>query len=214
RELALDVLLGVLELLADPGDVEKHAAVGAATALAHLAPDAARDVVAGQQLWRAARALVPLGVAPALLLVVRRLAAVVLGDVREHEALLLVVEEDAALAADAFGDEDALDAGRPDHAGGMELDELHVDQRRTRAVGERVTVAGALPAVAGDLEGAPDAAGRHDDGRRAQHHETPVLALVREGYGDPIAVLQQGRAGVLHVDRDSPPDHPFLQHSH
>ena len=163
----------------------------AAAALAHLATDAARDVVARQQLGRTARALVALGVAPALLLVVGGLAAVVLGNVREHEALVLVVEEDAAFAANALGDEDSLHAGRPDHPGGMELDELHVDQGRARAVGERVAVAGALPAVAGDLEGAADATGRDDDGGRAQHHESPVLALVAEGPGDAIAVLQQ-----------------------
>src|SRR5262249_6999615 len=162
RELALDVLLGVLELLGDPGDVEEHAAVRAAAALAHLAPNAARDVVARQELGRASRALVALGVAPALLFVVGGLAAIVLGDVREHEALLLVVEQDAALAAHALGDEDALHAGRPDHPGGMELDELHVDQGRARAVGERVSVAGAFPAVAGDLERTSDPARRDD----------------------------------------------------
>ena len=45
----------------------------------------------------------------------------------------------------------------------MELHELHVDQLRAGAIGERVPVARALPAVAGDAIGPPDAAGREDD---------------------------------------------------
>ena len=48
----------------------------------------------------------------------------------EHETLALLVREDAAFAAHAFGDENAHHARRPDHAGGMKLDELHVDQFR------------------------------------------------------------------------------------
>ena len=89
RQLALDVLLGVRQPLLDPRDVEEHAAVRAAAALLDLAVDAARDVVARQQLGRPARRLVALGVAPALFLVVGRLVAVRLGDVVEHEAAAL-----------------------------------------------------------------------------------------------------------------------------
>ena len=65
RELALDVLLGVRELLLDPGDVEEHAAVRRAAAGLDLAVDAARHVIARQQLGRTPRALVALRVAPA-----------------------------------------------------------------------------------------------------------------------------------------------------
>ena len=64
----------------------------------------------------------------------------------------LLVAQDAAFAAHAFGDEDAAHARRPDHAGRMELDELHVLQLGAGVVGERVAVAGVFPAVAGDLE--------------------------------------------------------------
>ena len=70
RQLLLDVLGGVGQLLLDPRDVEEDAAVRAAAAGLDLAHDAARDVVARQQLGRAARVLVALRVAPALLLVV------------------------------------------------------------------------------------------------------------------------------------------------
>ena len=71
--------------------------------------------------------------------------------------------QDAAFAAHAFGDEDAAHARRPDHAGRMELDELHVHQLGAGVVGERVAVAGVFPAVARDLVGAADAAGRQHD---------------------------------------------------
>ena len=88
--------------------------------------------------------------------------------------------QDAALAAHAFGDEDALDARRPDHPGGMELDELHVDQLGAGAVGERVAVAGAFPAVARDLVGAADAAGGEDHRLGREHVEAAALAVVGE----------------------------------
>ena len=74
-----------------------------------------------------------------------------------------------------------------------------------------MTVAGALPAVAGDLEGAADATGGNDDGGRAQDHESPVLAFVAEGAGDAVAVIQQRRHGALHVDRHTERHDAVLQ---
>src|SRR5262249_48985860 len=148
----------------DPGDVQEDAAVRAAAALADLAEDAAGDVVAGQQLGGAVGVPVALAVAPALLGVLRRLVAVRLRGVAVPSILALAVEQDAALAADALGDQDALDAGRPDHPCRVELDELHVLKFGPGVVGQRVAVAGALPAVAGDLVGLADAAGGHHDG--------------------------------------------------
>ena len=126
--------------------------------------DAAGDVVAGQQLGRPAGVLVALGVAPPLLLVVGGLAPVVLRDVVEHEPPALAVAQDAAFAAHALGHQDAADAGRPDHAGGMELHELHVLQRGAGVVGQRLAVTGVFPAVAGDRVRPADAAGREHDG--------------------------------------------------
>src|SRR5690606_36449717 len=72
-----------------------------------------------------------------------------------HEALAVVVAEDAALAAGALGDEDAeaVEARR------VELDELHVLEREARAQGDRHAVAGAGVRVRGRLEGAAVAAG-------------------------------------------------------
>ena len=100
-------------------------------------------LIAGEELGRPAGVLVAEHVAPALFRVVRSLAAVVLRNVAEHEALALFVDEDSALAAHPFGDEDAAHAGRPDHPGGVELDELHVLQRQARAQHHAAAVAGA-----------------------------------------------------------------------
>ena len=183
----------VREPLLDPGDVEEDAAVRAAAPLRHLAHDAARDVVARQQLGRAAGVLVALGVAPALLFVVGGLAAVVLRDVVEHEPPALVVAQHAALAAHALRHQDAAHARRPDHARGMELHELHVLQLGAGVVGERVAVAGVLPAVAGDLEGPADAAGGQHDRPCAEQPEPAPLAIVAERAGDAVAVLSRRR---------------------
>ena len=81
RQLALDVLGGVGDLFLDPGDVEKHAAVRAAAAFFDFAHDAARDVIAREQLRRAPRVLVALAIAPAFLCVVGGLRFVVVRDV-------------------------------------------------------------------------------------------------------------------------------------
>src|SRR5207302_5369321 len=115
-KLLLDHFLRVRQLLPDPRDVEEDPAVRAPAPLADLAHDAARDVIAGEQLGRAPRALVALGIAPALLLVGSGLGFVVVGDVVEEEAPALGIEQHPAFPADALGDEDALHAGRPDHA--------------------------------------------------------------------------------------------------
>ena len=138
--------------------------------LPDLAHDAAGDVVAGEELGRTPRVLVALGISPALFRIVRGLAAVVVGDVVEHEAAALAVAEDPAFTA-ALGDENALDARRPDHAGRVELHELHVDEIGAGVIRERVAVAGAFPAVAGDAVGAADAAGGEDDCPGAEHLE-------------------------------------------
>ena len=63
-------------------------------------------------------------------------------------------------------------------------------------IGERVAVAGVLPAVARDLVGAADAAGREHDRLRAEDLEAAALAVVAERAGDAVAVLEQRRATV------------------
>ena len=211
RQLFPDVLGGVRQARFDPRDVQIDAAVRAAPARLDLVHDAAADVVAREQLRRPPRGFVPLRVPPALLLVVRRLRSVILGNVVEHEAAALIVLEHTAFAADSFGDQDAAHAWRPHHPGWMELDEFHVHEVGARVVREGVAVAGVLPAVAGDLERAADAAGREHHGTGAKHFEAAALALVPECADDTLAVLEQTDDGALHVHVDALMDPVILQ---
>jgi hypothetical protein len=99
-----------------------------------------------------------------------------------------LVAQHAAFAAHAFRHQDAAHAGRPHHARGMELHELHVQQLGSGAIRQRVAVAGVLPTVAGDLEGAPDAAGGQHHGLRAPTAKVAAFAIVAERAGDAVAV--------------------------
>src|SRR5206468_1708779 len=147
--------------------LEEDAAVRTAATLADLADDAAGDVVAGQQFRRPPRIL-PLilfaqHVEETLFLVLGRLRFVVIRDVAKHESATGAVAQHAAFAANAFRDQNALDARRPHHAGRVELDELHVDEFGPGVVAERVAVASVLPGVARNLVGFADAARGEDD---------------------------------------------------
>ena len=115
-------------------------------------------MVARQQLRWPARILIALRISPAFFFVVGGLRFVQVGNVIEHEAPAFAVAKHAAFAANPFGDQNPAHADRPDHAGGMELNELHIHQFGTGLVRERVTVARVFPTVTGDLESAPDAA--------------------------------------------------------
>ena len=115
-----------------------------------------------------------------------------------HEALAVLVAKDAALAAHRFGDQKSLHSGRPDHSGGMELHEFHVQQFGARFVRERHAVAGALPGIRSDLPGFSDAAGGDHDGLGLEHDEAPALAPVAERARDAVAVFQQPRDRALH----------------
>src|SRR5439155_4381387 len=150
-------------LLSDRGDVDDHGVVGTAAAGLDLPHDAAGDVVAGEQFGRAAGVFVALTIAPPFLRIVGGLASVKLRDFVEHEPFALLVEQNAAFAPHAFGDENALNTGRPDHAGGMKLNKLHVYELRAGVIGQGQSVAGVFPTVAADLVGAANAAsGQHD----------------------------------------------------
>ena len=167
-----------------------------------LADDAARHVVTRQQLGWSPSLLVALCVDPAFLFVVGRLVLIELRDVIEHEATPPSVTEHAPLAAHAFRDQDAFDRRRPDHAGRVELDELHVDELGAGAIGERVAVAGVFPAVARHLERATDTTACEDYGLGREDAEAPALAVVAERADDAVAVLEQLDDGALHVHVD------------
>ena len=143
----------------------------------HLGVDRAGHLVAGQQLGRAPVVLRVLVPAVGLVL---GLGVLLLEDVRhvvEHEPLALGVAQHPAVTAHRLGDQDALHRGRPDHPGRVELHELHVEQRGSGEQRQRVTVAGVLPGVRGDLEGLADAAGGQHHGRRLEDEEPAGLAL-------------------------------------
>ena len=94
-------------------------------------------------------------------------------------------------------------ARRPDHAGRMKLHELHVQQFRAGVIGERLAVAGVFPGIAGDLVGAPDAAGGDHHGLGLENLETAAFAVVAERAGDAVAVLEQRDDRVFHVNVDA-----------
>ena len=178
-----------------------------------FADDAAADVVARQQLGRAACRLIALRIAPAFFLVARGLRSIGAGDVVEHEAPALRVFQHATLAAHAFGDENSANARRPHHPRRVKLHELHVDQFGAGLIGQRVAVAGVLPAIARDLVSAADAAGREHDRFGPEHLESSALALVAEGAHDASLVVEQRRDRAFHVHVDSHVDAVILQRS-
>ena len=79
------------------------------------------------------------------------------------------------------------------------------------SIGERVTVAGAFPAVARDLVGPSDTAGRQHDGLRLEDAETTALAVVAKRPDHAVAVLQQRNDGEFHVDVDAAVDAVVLE---
>src|SRR5438270_345477 len=116
-------------------------------------------MIACQKLRWPACGLVSLGVAPPLLLVVRRLIAIVRGDIIEHESAAVFVAKHAPLAAHALSDEDPANTRRPDHARRMELNEFHIHEFGPGVIRQAMTVAGPFPTVAGDFVGAAHATG-------------------------------------------------------
>ena len=164
----LELLAHGGELLADlggaalAGDVQVGAAVGGAAARLHLLVDGAGDHVAAGEVH------------------LDRVVAL-------HEALARGVAEDPALAAHRLGDQDAARSGRPDHPGGMELDELHVLQLGAGLVGHGGAVTGALPGVRGVAVHPPPAAARQHHRPGPDDHELAGVAVVAEGAADPAA---------------------------
>jgi hypothetical protein len=112
------------------------------------------------------------------------------GRVLLHEALAVLVAQDAALAAGALGEQDAHlpDARR------VELEELHVLQRQPAPEGRGLAVAGEGVRVRRDLEELAVAAGGEDDGLRLEDVEFAGGQLVRDdagGLADPVLLVQQ-----------------------
>jgi len=81
-----------------------------------------------------------------------------------HEALAPAVEQDAAFAAHALGDQHA----QPVEAGRVKLEELHILQRQAAPQQDGGAVAGQAVGVAGDRPDPPPAAGGPDHGLAAE----------------------------------------------
>ena len=93
----------------------------------------------------------------------------------------------------------------------MELDELHVEELGAGMVGQRMSVPGAFPAVARDLEGTTRAAGGEHHRRRVEHLEPSALTLVTDDADRPPVGDQQPHDGEFHVDGDAAVDAVILQ---
>ncbi len=157
-----------------------------------LGVDRAGDLVTGQQLRRAA-VVVRVGV-PAVRLLLRRRVELLedVGDVVEHEPLALGVAQDATVTAYRLRDQDPpLHRRRPDHARRVELQELHVDQRRARAQGQGVAVAGVLPGVRRHRVALADATGGQHDRRRVEPDEVARRPEVAEAARDGAVALEE-----------------------
>jgi hypothetical protein len=82
----------------------------------------------------------------------------------------------------------------------MELNELHIHQRRSGMIRKRVTVACVLPTITGDLVGSADAAGRKYNGIRVEYLEPASLALVGKRPRNAIPILEERNDCTLHVN--------------
>ena len=101
-----------------------------------------------------------------------------------HEALAIGVDQDTALAAHAFGDQDA-GAG---HAGRVELPELHVLQRQAGTRRHAHAVAGIDEGIGRGGKNTPGTTGREQGGLGFQHHHFAGFHFQRNDAQD-IAIL-------------------------
>ena len=115
-----------------------------------------------------------------------------LGGVAGHEPFAQRVQQVGPLAASALGEEDAaiLEGRR------VELDELHVHQRRAGAIGQAHAIAGGDEGVGGRLVDATQAAGGQDHRLRGDSLELAAAHL----HGDDAAA-----GAVLHHQRGDEP---------
>src|SRR5262249_21667333 len=109
----------------------------------------------------------------------------------------------ATFAADAFGDKNAGDAGRPDHSSWMELHELHVHQIRAGVVRECMTIARVFPTVARDLIRSADTPCGEHDCLYFEQQEPSALTIVAKRSNAAVLIFQKADDGAFHVDVDA-----------
>ncbi len=199
-------------LLFDPGDIQKHAAVRAASPFAHFAPDAARHVIAGQQFRRTPRVLVALRITPSFFFVVRGLVRVEFGGMSlnmKRSPFLLRSTPPSPRTPSVTRMPRTL-GGHTMPVGWNCTNSMSISVG-ARVVSERVAVARVLPAVAGDFESASDSARSKHHCLRAKQLEAPALAVVPERARDAVAVFQQRDNRVFHVHVDAEMNSVVLQ---
>src|SRR5262245_24272469 len=185
----------------------------AAASVFDFTHDASRDVIASKQLGRAPSGLLALAVMPPFQFVVCGLALVGVGNIVEHEAPAFAVAQHAAFTPDTFGDENAGDAGRPNHSRGMELNELHVYQIGAGIVGESLTIACVFPAIARDLVRSANATGCEHDCLYAEQQKTSALTFVTKCAGNAVSIFQEGDDRGFHVYLNALVDAVILKRS-
>src|SRR5699024_8410440 len=115
------------------------------------------------------------------------------GGVALHEPFAVRVAQDAALAPDRLGDQDA----QPGEPGRVELEELHVLQRQALAEDDAEPVAGQGVRVRGGLEDLASAAGGEHDRLGLENVQLAGRQLVGDDPGgDRVAVLVRGEVDV------------------
>src|SRR5581483_6041962 len=101
----------------------------------------------------------------------------------------------------------------PDHSCGMKLHVFHVDQRRAGVISERMSVASAIPAIAGNFVCFANPAGRKHDCFGAENSKMPAFAIVTKRPDNSLTILQQCDDADFHVHVDSLMDAVILQGS-
>src|SRR6266487_3787731 len=160
-------------------------------------------MIAGQEFWRPPRIFAALTITPAFFFVVRGLSAIIFRNRIEHKTATLLIRQDPAFTAYAFGHQNSHHTRGPDHAGGMKLHELHVDQIRTCLISKRVTVASVLPTVAGNLVRPSNSASGQHHRFGAKNLEASTFAFVTKCSDHAVAIFEERKNGVLHIDVDA-----------
>src|SRR5262249_33982563 len=124
-------------------------------------------------------------------------------NIPEHESFTIPVAQHTALAAHSFRNQNAAHAWWPNHSSGMELHKLHVHQRCTGIVGERMAIACIFPAVAGNFVSPPNSSCCQHNCFGAKRVKSTALAIISKCTSDAIAVLQQRDYCVFHENVES-----------
>lgn len=118
-----------------------------------------------------------------------------------HEFAAVDIAQDAAFAADGFADEKGFGFGMVE-ASGMELDELHVGDGGTGAIGHGDSVAGRDVGVGGiEVDFAAASGGEEDDGGE---EGGDGIGIAVEGVGTEATILAWAAEFVTgdEVDRE------------